>query len=99
MVNTIFKRCSTHPTSTPLNTVKFKGESEAAPEWYVPYKGQKLSGQSLLDQIQNGKMQVLLNQAMLRLYVKLLLILNGLIYLTVRWCYLVQPQKQDHYLG
>ncbi|TDI23177.1 hypothetical protein DWA21_16665, partial [Acinetobacter baumannii] len=27
------------PTSTPLNTVKFKGESEAAPEWYVPYKG------------------------------------------------------------
>ncbi|MGQ8278827.1 hypothetical protein ACUTD6_10700, partial [Acinetobacter baumannii] len=40
------------PTSTPLNTVRFKGESEAAPEWYVPYKGQKLSGQSLLDQIQ-----------------------------------------------
>ncbi len=26
------------PTSTPLNTVRFKGESEAAPEWYVPYK-------------------------------------------------------------
>lgn len=38
--------------SAPLNTVKFKGESEAGPEWYVPYKGQKLSGQSLLDQIQ-----------------------------------------------
>jgi hypothetical protein len=43
-------------------------------------------------------MQVLLNQVM-QLYVKLLLILNGLIYLTVRWCYLVQPQKQDHYLA
>ncbi|WP_335977817.1 hypothetical protein [Acinetobacter calcoaceticus] len=39
-------------SSTPLHTVKLKGESEAAPEWYVPYKGQKLSGQSLLDQIQ-----------------------------------------------
>jgi hypothetical protein len=32
--------------STPFNTVKFKGESEAAPEWYVPYKGQKLSGKA-----------------------------------------------------
>ncbi|MDR6797597.1 hypothetical protein [Acinetobacter calcoaceticus] len=39
-------------SSTPLHTVKLKGESDAAPEWYVPYKGQKLSGQSLLDQIQ-----------------------------------------------
>ncbi len=39
-------------SSTPLYTVKLKGESDAAPEWYVPYKGQKLSGQSLLDQIQ-----------------------------------------------
>ena len=25
-----------------LHTVQLKGESDAAPEWYVPYKGQKL---------------------------------------------------------
>ena len=35
-----------------LHTVQLKGESDAAPEWYVPYKGQKLQGQALLDQIQ-----------------------------------------------
>lgn len=35
-----------------LHTVQIKGESDAAPEWYVPYQGQKLQGQALLDQIQ-----------------------------------------------
>lgn len=41
-----------------LHTVQFKGQSQQAPEWYVPYQGQKLQGQALLDQIetwqQNG---------------------------------------------
>ena len=36
----------------PLHTIKLKGESEAAPEWYVPYHGQKLQGDALLAQIQ-----------------------------------------------
>ena len=35
-----------------LHTVQLKGESDAAPEWYVPYKGQKLQGSALLEQIQ-----------------------------------------------
>ncbi len=35
-----------------LYTIQLKGESDIAPEWYVPYKGQKLKGQALLDQIQ-----------------------------------------------
>ena len=34
-----------------LHTIKLKGESHAAPEWYVPYKGKNLQGQALLDQI------------------------------------------------
>ena len=34
-----------------LHTVQFKGQSQQAPEWYVPYQGQKLQGQALLDQI------------------------------------------------
>ncbi|MBU3846431.1 MAG: hypothetical protein H9855_05590 [Candidatus Acinetobacter avistercoris] len=38
---------------TPLHSVKLKGESEAAPEWYVPYKGQRLQGQALVEQIQS----------------------------------------------
>ena len=36
----------------PLHTIQLKGESEAAPEWYVPYKGQKLQGDTLLAQLQ-----------------------------------------------
>jgi hypothetical protein len=36
----------------PLYTIQLKGESEAAPEWYVPYKGQKLQGNTLLAQLQ-----------------------------------------------
>ena len=36
----------------PLHTVQLKGESTAAPEWYVPYRGHKLQGQALLNQIQ-----------------------------------------------
>ena len=35
-----------------LHTVKLQGESDVKPEWYVPYKGQQLKGQALLDQIQ-----------------------------------------------
>ena len=35
-----------------LKTVSYKGKSTAAPEWYIPYHGRKLQGQSLLDQIQ-----------------------------------------------
>ena len=36
-----------------LHTVQLKGESTASPEWYVPYRGHKLQGQALLNQIQN----------------------------------------------
>ena len=43
-------------TSVPLvnkiETVTIKGTSEAKPEWYVPYHGENLQGQSLLNQIQ-----------------------------------------------
>ena len=43
-------------TSVPLinkiETITIKGTSEAKPEWYVPYHGKNLQGQSLLDQIQ-----------------------------------------------
>ncbi len=35
-----------------LHTVKLKGESEASPEWYVPYQGKNLQGQALIDQIE-----------------------------------------------
>ena len=38
------------PTET-LYTFKLQGSSQSAPEWYVPYQGQKLQGQALLDQI------------------------------------------------
>ena len=38
--------------TTPLHTIKLKGESDAAPEWSVPYKGQQLKGGALLAQIQ-----------------------------------------------
>ncbi len=36
----------------PLYTVQMKGVSEAEPEWYVPYRGEKLQGEALLAQIQ-----------------------------------------------
>jgi len=36
----------------PLHTVKIQGQSTTVPEWYVPYQGQKLQGQALLEQIQ-----------------------------------------------
>lgn len=36
-----------------LNTFQLKGQSEKAPEWYVPYHGKKLQGQELLNQIQS----------------------------------------------
>ena len=35
-----------------LHTFVVKGESTSAPEWYVPYQGQKLQGDALLSQIQ-----------------------------------------------
>lgn len=35
-----------------LHTIHLTGESDAAPEWYVPYRGQKLQGEALLKQIQ-----------------------------------------------
>ena len=34
-----------------LQTIKVIGQSQAAPEWYVPYKGKELRGQALLDQL------------------------------------------------
>ncbi len=34
-----------------LHTVTIKGQSHAAPEWYVPYQGQKLQGDALLKQL------------------------------------------------
>ncbi|OTG65535.1 hypothetical protein [Acinetobacter silvestris] len=48
----LFKDVMTIPAIQQLQTVKITGESQAQPEWYVPYQGQKLQGQSLLDQIQ-----------------------------------------------
>lgn len=41
------------PDIAEFNTVIIKGESQEKPEWYVPYHGQKLQGQALLDQISN----------------------------------------------
>lgn len=35
-----------------LHQVEIHGKSTAAPEWYIPYHGQKLQGQALLDQLQ-----------------------------------------------
>lgn len=40
-----------------LNTFKFSGESDAPPEWYVPYHGKKLQGAALLTQIQTWQDQ------------------------------------------
>lgn len=34
-----------------LHTVKIQGQSQASPEWYVPYQGQKLQGAALLKQL------------------------------------------------
>ena len=36
-----------------LQTFEFKGRSNAKPEWYVPYQGQKLQGDELRKQIEN----------------------------------------------
>ena len=35
-----------------LHSIKIQGQSSAQPEWYVPYHGEKLQGQALLNQIQ-----------------------------------------------
>ena len=36
-----------------LHTVKIKGKSDNAPEWYVPYHGKNLSGEALVTQIED----------------------------------------------
>ncbi|OTG83790.1 hypothetical protein [Acinetobacter sp. ANC 4648] len=48
----LFKDVMSIPAIQQLHTAKITGESQAQPEWYIPYHGQKLQGQSLLDQIQ-----------------------------------------------
>ncbi|WOE40809.1 hypothetical protein [Acinetobacter chinensis] len=40
------------PGISKLHTVEVKGQSDLAPEWYIPYRGQKLQGDALLAQIQ-----------------------------------------------
>lgn len=40
-----------------LHTFKLQGSSEAAPEWYVPYRGEKLKGEALLAQIATWETQ------------------------------------------
>ena len=40
-----------------LHTFKLTGHSKAAPEWYVPYQGQKLQGDALLEQIERWETQ------------------------------------------
>lgn len=37
----------------PLYSFKIQGQSTAQPEWYIPYRGQRLQGQALLDQIEH----------------------------------------------
>ncbi|MFN3894661.1 MAG: hypothetical protein ACK4KU_08825 [Acinetobacter sp.] len=40
-----------------LHSFKLTGSSQAAPEWYVPYHGQKLQGYALLEQIERWENQ------------------------------------------
>ncbi|WP_151776871.1 hypothetical protein [Acinetobacter brisouii] len=40
-----------------LHSVVVQGQSQQAPEWFVPYQGQKLNGQALLDQIARWEQQ------------------------------------------
>lgn len=40
------------PLLDKIQTIMIKGQSDAQPEWFVPYHGQKLSGEALLKQIQ-----------------------------------------------
>ncbi|EET82968.1 hypothetical protein ACE5JW_01370 [Acinetobacter radioresistens] len=40
------------PVEKQLYTAKFQGKNDNTPEWYVPYHGQNLQGQSLLSQIE-----------------------------------------------
>ena len=40
-----------------LHTFKLTGHSKSAPEWYVPYQGQKLQGDALLEQIERWETQ------------------------------------------
>ena len=45
------------PGQKQLYSVKFQGQQQLQPEWYVPYHGQKLQGQALLDQIARWEKQ------------------------------------------
>lgn len=45
------------PSIAELQTVKIVGQSQAAPEWYIPYKGKQLTGQALLDQLDTWQRQ------------------------------------------
>lgn len=40
------------PLTEKIHTVRFKGQADHAPEWYVPYHGKNLRGDALLEQIQ-----------------------------------------------
>lgn len=40
-----------------LYSVTIKGQSTQAPEWYIPYQGQKLQGQTLLNQLERWEQQ------------------------------------------
>lgn len=40
-----------------LHTFKLTGHSKSPPEWYVPYQGQKLQGDALLEQIERWESQ------------------------------------------
>ena len=40
------------PLTEKIYTVHFQGQSDIQPEWYVPYRGKKLQGSALLEQIQ-----------------------------------------------
>jgi len=40
------------PITEKIQTITFKGTSEDQPEWYVPYRGQNLKGEALIQQIQ-----------------------------------------------
>jgi hypothetical protein len=40
------------PLLDKIQTITIKGQSDAQPEWFVPYHGQKLAGEALVKQIQ-----------------------------------------------
>lgn len=46
-----------------LHSVKIQGQSQAAPEWYIPYQGQNLTGTALLDQVERWLEQGIIEQS------------------------------------